>query len=129
VKGGMEKFAMKNPIFLPGIVEPRYVNYLTFEGIAVDEQGKQHFLDPRVSFRQAVLNAMAYLQKLGYSREQAYLLLSAAPCEGRINNIVDIPNSCCSIGIPAEIFDFDVLPRAEGLTKGGRGQVATIPKQ
>jgi formamidase len=121
----MEKFAMRNPIFLPGPVEPRYVKYLTFEGIAVDDNGKQHFLDPRVSFRQACLNAMAYLQKLGYSREQAYLILSAVPCEGRINNIVDIPNSCCSIGIPAEIFDFDILPNKNGLEKASRGQLAS----
>jgi formamidase len=50
------------------------------------------------------------------------MLLSAAPCEGRINNIVDVPNSCCSIGIPAEIFDFDILPRAGGLIQGAKGR-------
>jgi len=122
VKGGVAKFAMNNPIFVPGPVEPRYTKYLTFEGIAVDEQGRQHYLDPRVSFRQAVINAMNYLQKLGYTKEQAYLLIAAAPCEGRINNIVDIPNSCCSLGIPSEIFDFDILPGANGVVEGAKGR-------
>ncbi|OXA51533.1 formamidase [Folsomia candida] len=112
IKRGVDRFALKNPIFLPGPVEPRYTKYLTFQGIPVD-RGIQHFLDPRVAFRQACLNAVAYLQRLGYTAEQAYLILSAAPCESRINNIVDVPNSCCSIGIPAEIFDFDILPRAD----------------
>jgi len=104
--------ALKNPIFLTSPVEPRYWRSLTFEGISVDEEGRQHFLDPAVSFRNAVLNAMAYLQKLGYSKEQAYLILTAAPNESRINNIVDIPNS--SIGIPTDIFGFDITPSEEG---------------
>lgn len=78
VKGGVQKMALKNPLFLTSPVEPRYWRYLTFEGISVDESGKQHFLDPAVSFRNAVLNAMAYLQKLGYSKEQV-----------RINVLID----------------------------------------
>lgn len=124
IKQGVEKMSLKNPIFLTSPVEPRYWRYLTFEGISVDEQGKQHFLDPAVSFRNAVLNAMAYLQKLGYSKEQAYLILTAAPNESRINNIVDVPNSCVSIAIPTDIFSFDITPSAEGPQKAPRGKLA-----
>ena len=111
IKGGVEKYAMVNPIFKPGPVEPRYSEYLIFEGISVDEfTGKQYYLDAHVSYRRACLNAIAYLQKFGFTGEQAYLLLSSAPVEGRISGIVDIPNACCTVAIPTEIFDRNILP-------------------
>jgi len=50
------------------------------------------------------------LKKFGFTGEQAYLLLSCAPVEGRISGIVDIPNACCTIAIPTEIFEMDILP-------------------
>jgi acetamidase/formamidase len=56
-----------------------------FEGISVDETGKQHYLDASVAYKRAVLNAVDYLSKFGYTREQIYLLLSCAPSEGRIS--------------------------------------------
>jgi hypothetical protein len=37
------------------------------------------------AYKRAVLNAIDYLSKFGYSREQIYLLLSCAPSEGRIS--------------------------------------------
>ena len=49
---------------------------------------------------------------MGYTPQQAYLLLGAAPIEGRIAGIVDIPNACCTVGLPTSIFDRDILPRA-----------------
>jgi formamidase len=44
-----------------------------------------------VAYKRAVLNAIDYLSKFGYTKEQIYLLLSCCPCEGRISGIVDIP--------------------------------------
>ncbi|RMF20294.1 MAG: acetamidase/formamidase family protein [Cyanobacteria bacterium J083] len=111
IKGGMEKYAMVNPIFKPGPVEPRYSEYLIFEGISVDEfTGEQYYLDAHVSYRRACLNAIEYLKKFGFTGEQAYLLLSCAPVEGRISGIVDIPNACCTLAIPTAIFDKNILP-------------------
>lgn len=111
IKGGMEKYGMVNPIFKPGPVEPRYSEYLVFEGISVDEYtGKQYFMDVHIAYRRACLNAIEYLKKFGFTGEQAYLLLSCAPVEGRISGIVDIPNACCTIAIPTEIFDKNILP-------------------
>ena len=49
-------------------------------------------------------------EKFGYTGEEAYLLLSCAPVEGRISGIVDIPNACATLAIPTEIFDKDILP-------------------
>ena len=105
-----------------------------FEGISVDESGKQHFLDASVAYKRAVLNAIEYLSKFGYSKEQVgnrvtnyylevscmlssiltlgigdfiqvYLLLSCCPCEGRISGIVDSPNAVATLAIPTAIFD------------------------
>ncbi|MEC4854190.1 MAG: acetamidase/formamidase family protein, partial [Jaaginema sp. PMC 1079.18] len=97
IKGGVEKYSMINPIFKPGPVEPHYSEYLIFEGISVDEfSGEQYYLDAHVAYRRACLNAIEYLKKFGFTGEQAYLLLSCAPVEGRISGIVDIPNACCT---------------------------------
>ena len=110
IKGGMDKYAMLNPIFKPGPVEPHYSEYLVFEGISVDEAGKQYFMDVHIAYRQACLNAIEYLKKFGFTGEQAYLLLSCAPVEGRVSGIVDIPNACCTVAIPTGIFDQNILP-------------------
>lgn len=111
IKGGMDKYSMVNPIFKPGPVEPHYSEYLIFEGISVDEfSGKQYYMDTHIAYRRACLNAIEYLKNFGYTGEQAYLLLSCAPVEGRISGIVDIPNACCTLAIPTGIFDKPILP-------------------
>lgn len=115
IKNGMFKLAMKSPIFLPGPVEPQFGpgRYLTFEGFSVDEQGKQHFLDTTVAYRQTCLRVIEYLCRYGYSDYQIYLLLASAPVQGHIAGIVDIPNACTTLGVPVDIFDFDIRPEAE----------------
>lgn len=113
IKGGMAKYGIvNNPVFKPGPVEPHYSEFLVFEGISVDEfSGKQHYLDAHLAYRRACLNAIEYLKTLGYTGEQAYMLLSTAPVEGRISGIVDIPNACCTLAIPTAIFDRDITPK------------------
>ena len=111
IKGGMAKYAMTNPIFKPGPVEPRYSEFLVFEGISVDEfTGEQYYLDPHVAYRRACLNAVEYLKKFGFTGEQAYMLLSCAPVEGRLSGVVDIPNACATLALPTGIFDQKILP-------------------
>lgn len=117
IKGGMEKYAIKNPIFQPSPMEPRYNDYLIFEGISVDEKGKQYYLDPHVAYRMACLNAIEYMKKFGYTGEQAYAILGTAPVEGHISGIVDIPNACATLWLPTGIFDFDIKPNAAGPLK------------
>lgn len=123
IKGGMEKYAVKNPIFQPSPLEPRYSDYLIFEGISVDEAGKQYYLDAHVAYRQACLNAIEYLKKFGYSGEQAYAILGTAPVEGHISGIVDIPNACATLWLPTEIFDFDIKINASGPVRGVTGDI------
>ncbi len=114
IKEGMAKYGIKNPVFQSSPLEPRYSSYLIFEGISVDETGKQHYLDVHVAYRQACLNAIEYLKRFGFSGAQAYAILGTAPVEGRISGIVDIPNACATLAIPTEIFDFDITPQAAG---------------
>ncbi len=48
IKGGMETYGVTtNPIFMPGIVEPRYSEFLTFVGFSVDRNGTNTFSIPR----------------------------------------------------------------------------------
>mgnify|MGYP001553196528 CR=1 FL=1 len=122
IKGGMKKYGIVNPIFQPSPVEPNYNRYLIFEGISVDEAGKQYYLDVHVAYRRACLNAIEYLKKFGYTGEQAYAILGTAPVQGHISGIVDIPNACATLYVPSEIFSFDILPNANGPKKmvGGK---------
>ncbi|KAF7125637.1 hypothetical protein CNMCM5793_001876 [Aspergillus hiratsukae] len=115
IKDGMAKMGMKSPIFHPGPVEPQFGpgRYLTFEGFSVDENGKQHYLDATVAYRQTCLRVIEYLRRYGYSDYQIYLLLSCAPVQGHIAGLVDIPNACTTLGVPMDIFDFDIRPESE----------------
>ncbi len=117
IKGGMAKYGIKNPIFKPSPITPNYRDYLIFEGISVDEQGKQHYLDVTVAYRQACLNAIEYLKKFGYSGAQAYSILGTAPVQGHVSGVVDVPNACATLWLPTEIFDFDINPSAAGPVK------------
>ncbi len=123
IKGGMAKYGIKNPIFKPSPITPNYKDYLIFEGISVDEQGKQHYLDVNVAYRQACLNAIEYLKKFGYSGAQAYSILGTAPVQGHISGVVDIPNACATLWLPTEIFDFDINPSAAGPIKHLDGSI------
>lgn len=117
IKGGVKKYNVKNPIFKPSPMEPRYSNYLIFEGISVDEQGGQHYLDAHVAYRQACLNAIEHLKLHGYTGEQAYAILGTAPVEGHISGIVDIPNACATLWLPTEIFEGDINLKEGGPSK------------
>ncbi|HET7326222.1 MAG TPA: formamidase [Nocardioidaceae bacterium] len=111
IKGGMETYGVsENAIFLPGNTDPQYSEWIAFSGISVELTGEQRYLDSQLSYQRACLHAIDYLTKFGYSPEQAYLLLGAAPIEGRFSGVVDIPNSCATVYIPTAIFDFDVRP-------------------
>ena len=118
IKGGMETYGdAENAIFLPGTVDPRFSEWIAFSGTSVTLDGEQRYLDSHLSYQRACLHAIDYLTKFGYSPEQAYLILGAAPIEGRLSGVVDIPNACATVYIPTAIFDFDVRPSTSGPTQ------------
>lgn len=117
IKDGCNKYGITQAMFQPGPVEPRYSEFLVFEGISLNDDGSQSYIDVTMAYRRACLNAINYLQKFGYSGEQVYTILSTAPVEGRVSGVVDIPNACVSLYIPTAIFDFDIKPNAAGPTK------------
>lgn len=123
IKDGMAKYGVKNPLFRPSPITPKYDDFLIFEGISVDEQGKQHYLDVHVAYRQACLNAIEYLTKFGYTRAQAYAILGTAPVQGHISGVVDIPNACATLWLPTDIFDWDMMPGADGPSRYLDGSV------
>jgi formamidase len=121
IKGGMDRYKQSMPFFKPGRVGPNYSEFLTFEGISV-EDGRNYYMNATVAYRQACLNAINYLMPaMDWTFEQAYLFLGAAPIDGRIGGVVDIPNSAVSISIPLSIFDRNILPDDAG---GGRELLA-----
>ena len=118
IKGGMETYGVaENAIFMPGTVDPRFSEWIAFSGTSVTLDGEQRYLDSHLSYQRACLHAIDYLTKFGYRPEQAYLILGAAPIEGRLSGVVDIPNACATVYIPTAIFDFDVEPTAAGPTR------------
>ncbi|MGB7449032.1 MAG: formamidase [Ornithinimicrobium sp.] len=115
LKGGMETYGVaENCIFMPGNTDPQYSEWIAFSGVSVTLDDEQRYLDSQLAYQRACLHAIDYLTKFGYSPEQAYLLLGAAPIEGRFSGVVDIPNSCATVYIPTAIFDFDVRPGPGG---------------
>lgn len=72
-----------NPIFEISPLEPRFSEWLVFEGLSIDENGRQHFLDASVAYKRAVLNCIHYLSRFGYTKQQVphlHLCAAASSC-------------------------------------------------
>ena len=117
IKDGIAKYGVKNPMFKPSPITPKYDDYLIFEGISVDEDDNQHYVDMTEAYRQACLNAINYMTKFGYSREQGLAILGTAPVQGHVSGIVDYPNACATLWLPTDIFEGDLMPGPDGPTK------------
>ncbi|KAH6668675.1 formamidase [Plectosphaerella plurivora] len=126
VKSGMSDLSLTSPIYIPGPVEPQFGpgRVIYFEGFSVDAHGRQHYMDVAVAYRETSRRCIEYLRRFGYSDYQAYLLLSCAPVQGHIAGIVDIPNACTTMGLPMDIFEFDISPAAGRVEKRDLGRCA-----
>lgn len=97
MKNGMADLGMKSPIFLPGPVEPHYGpgRYLTFEGFSVDENGKQHYMDATVAYRQTTLRCIEYLRRFGEHAPQAnqyYLMCMPFADDAFLARLLGLPS-------------------------------------
>jgi hypothetical protein len=67
--------------------------YLTFEGFSVDENGKQHFMDATIAYRQSCLRAIEYLKQFGKIAFISKLLYIADYQVTLVNKSI----SCCPV--------------------------------
>ncbi len=112
IKGGMARYGIRNPAFRPSPVDPNFgTRYISFVGYSA-RGDEQRYLDATMAAVDAVEQAIDYLTKFGYTPEQAYTIISVAPCEMHVGGIVDIPNAAVTLSIPVDIFDQDILPTA-----------------
>jgi formamidase len=74
-------------------------------------------MDATLAYKNACRNAISFLEKQGYTAEQAYIILGTVPIEGRISGIVDIPNALCTVALPKAVFTFELKPKGELLSK------------
>jgi formamidase len=124
VPDGLERLQISNPVLEPSPIAGGYTEYLTFQGVSVEEDDTQHYLDPLVAYSEACRSAIRYLERYGYSGEQAYMLLAAAPIEGRLSCLLEHPNACTTLAVPKAIFDFPVHPNLSFMGGDHRGRAA-----
>ena len=55
-------------------------------------------------------------------------MLSCAPIQGHVGGLVDIPNACMTLGLPMDIFDFDISPAKGPAEKRDMGACAVASK-
>ncbi|MEX2581884.1 MAG: formamidase [Gemmatimonadota bacterium] len=124
IPDGIARLQIDNPVFEPNPLERGYHDYLTFQGISIDADDSQHYLDVLVAYRHACLNAIRYLEGYGYTGEQAYMLLAAAPVQGRLSCLLEHPNVCTTLALPKAIFDFPIEPNLGFMGGDHRGRAA-----
>jgi hypothetical protein len=76
-------------------------------------RGNQRITLGQVAHRQACLDAIEYLTTFGYTRAQAYSILGTAPVQGHIGGVVDIPNACATLWLPARVVTNSVMHRPD----------------
>ena len=127
IKDGMAKYGVgENAIFMPGTTDPQFSEWLAFSGTSVTLEDEQKYLDPFLGYQRACLHAIDFLEKFGYSRIQALMVLGTAPIEGRLSGVVDIPNACSTVYLPTSIFDIDIRPGHGKVPKVSGGMA--VPK-
>jgi formamidase len=89
--------------------DPRFAapeRFLGVMGMPINPGGEIEAENLTLACRNAVLNMMELLQERGFTRQQAYVICSAA-VDLRISNVVDVPNYVVSALLPEAIFNGD----------------------
>ena len=90
--------------------ELRYPRQIVFTGLSTLPATGKQTRSGMVAYRNAAFSAIAYLQNFGYTREQAYIILSVAPIETKVVATANTPNFVISLGLPIDIFEMDIRP-------------------
>ena len=114
VVDGMRRYQISNPVFERPTAVAASCDSLTFQGASID-QNIQDRSDPGIqtAYAQACRRAIRHLKRFGYSGDQAYALLAAAPVEGRISGMAGHAEVCCTLSVPTGMFDFEAEAMSE----------------
>lgn len=105
IKEGAKKYDIRSPIFKPSENSLRRFTWsrtvaITGFGV-VDERNESE--NATLSARHALLNTVNLLERIGFTREQAYVIASIA-VDLRLSQLVDVPNFTVSAFLPLDIF-------------------------
>ncbi len=103
VKDGAKKYGIKSPVYRPSSTSiNRFNNYIvaTGHGVELDRVSAEN---ATLSAKTALTNLIDILVKMGYTREQAYIITSVA-ADLRLSQVVDVPNFTVSAMLPMDIF-------------------------
>lgn len=87
-------------------VAPEYATprrFFATTGMSIDPDGEVRSEDATLAARNALLNMIAYLGELGWSRQQAYAICSVA-VDLKVSQLVDVPSFLVSAFLPEDIF-------------------------
>lgn len=129
IAAGMDTLGFTAPVVIPSVVDHFYQARLAFHGLSVSDQGMQHLSNPMTGYIQAASAAMKYLQRFGYSHEQAYILMACAPIECRLLATPNIPTANVSVALPLSIFNADLRPSSTNPVVHDYGSVAYLSEE
>ncbi len=78
IKDGANKYGLTSPMMKSRPLEPRFAQYLAFEGILIDDAGGQFSMEAMMAYKRACMNVIEYLKKFGYSGEQGCVIHGVA---------------------------------------------------
>ena len=114
IPSGVSRLGLKAPMYQTSPSELRYPRQIVFTGLSTSPATGEQTRSGMVAYRNAAFSAIAYLQNFGYTREQAYIILSVAPIETKVVATANTPNFVISLGLPIDIFEMDIRPSVLG---------------
>ena len=103
IEEGAKKYGIRSPFYIPSSNSVhRFNRYIVATGHGVEWEPYDGE-NLNISSKTALDNMFKILEKMGYTREQAYILFSVTG-DLRISQVVDVPNLTVSAFIPLDIF-------------------------
>jgi formamidase len=116
IPDGMQRYEVYEPVLEQRLPPASHCDTLVFQGLTTSTGGHRDESGVQAAHAQACRNAVRHLQRFGYSSEQAYALLAAAPVRGRISSFAGWSDVCYTLEVPTEIFDFGVGVESDNST-------------
>jgi len=98
IKDGARRYGIRRPFYTPSPYAEVYRDYLCVAGLNLEDAE-----DATKAARDALTEAISFLERAGYDRYQAYILFSVAGFL-RVSQVVDVPTYTVSACMPREVF-------------------------